>query len=202
MFRRSKTEAEALSDSASARGATATGGGRVVAGSGKGRPTPTRRDAEAAARERARSGQNKKAARRLTRERQTERNQKMRQGLRTGDERYLPARDRGPVRRAVRDFVDGRLSMAEFLLPLLIVVMISQGISAEFSSGLWSVTILLTVVDSVLLVWRLRRELRTRFPEEPHKGVVVYALLRAMQLRFLRLPKPQVGLGGRPRKRA
>ena len=48
----------------------------------------------------------------------------MREGMRTGDERYLPARDKGPVRRYVRDFVDARLCMAELLLPLLVLMMI------------------------------------------------------------------------------
>ena len=46
--------------------------------------------------------------------------------MRTGDERYLPARDKGPVKRFIRDYVDARLSIAEFLLPLLIVIMVLQ----------------------------------------------------------------------------
>ena len=34
-----------------------------------------------------------------------------RRGFEQGDEKYLPARDKGPVRRYVRDFVDARLSI-------------------------------------------------------------------------------------------
>ena len=83
----------------------------------KGRPTPTRKEAEAAARERARAPMDKKAAQKLLRERRAESNAKMREGMRTGDERYLPARDQGPVKRFIRDYVDARLSIAEFLLP-------------------------------------------------------------------------------------
>ena len=68
----------------------------------------------------------KKAAQKVLRERRTESNAKMREGMRTGDERYLPARDKGPVKRFIRDFVDARLSIAEFLLPLLVVIMVMQ----------------------------------------------------------------------------
>lgn len=166
---------------------------------GKGRPTPSRKEAEAAARARAKAGTDKKAARQLLRERRLEQNAKMREGMKTGDERFLPARDQGKVRRFIRDRVDARLSMAEFLLPLLVVIMIlsysGDATANRYGQSLWLVTILLVAADTLVLVFRLKKDLRTRFPEESHKGAVFYALLRAMQLRFLRLPKPQVKLG-------
>ena len=92
----------------------------------KGRPTPTRREAEAARLERAKSGMDKKAAKKLLRERQNASNAKVRAGVRAGDERYLPARDQGPIKRFIRNYVDARRSIAEFLLPLLLVIMILQ----------------------------------------------------------------------------
>ncbi len=166
---------------------------------GKGRPTPSRREAEAAARARAKGAADKKSAARLERQRRAENTAKMRQGMKTGDERYLPARDRGKVRRFIRDRVDSRLSAAEFLLPLLIAIMAlsysSNPTLMRYGQSLWLVTILLVTVDTLLLVLKVRRELRQRFPDESHKGATFYAILRAMQLRFLRLPKPQVKLG-------
>lgn len=162
---------------------------------GKGRPTPSRREAEAAARARAKAGMDKKAAAKLLRERRTEQNAKARQGLRTGEEKYLPARDQGPVKRFVRDYIDARICMAEFLLPLLIVIMVTQSFAQAFSNGLWSATILLVLLDTLLLMFRLKRELKRRFPEESMKGTTTYALLRSLQLRWLRLPKPQVKVG-------
>ncbi len=162
---------------------------------GKGRPTPSRKEAEALAKARAKAPRDKKAARQLLRERRAEQNAKMRQGLRSGEERYLPARDQGPVRRFVRDFIDSRLSLAEFLLPLLIIIMLTRPMAPEFSDGLWGATMLLVVIDTMLLVFRLKRELKTRFPDESHKGTTGYAVLRALQIRWLRLPKPQVKLG-------
>lgn len=185
MFRRNKTEEPTT---------TASSATQVREG-GKGRPTPTRKEAEAAARARAKAGMDKKAAKKLLRQRRAEQNAKMREGLKTGEERYLPARDQGPVKRFVRDYIDSRLCMAEFLLPLLLVVMVSQGFSPTFSNGLWSATILLVVVDTSVLIFRLKRQLKARFPDESHKGTTSYALLRSLQVRFLRLPKPKVKLG-------
>jgi hypothetical protein len=166
---------------------------------GKGRPTPTRREAEAAARARAKGAADKKAAARQSRASRADQNAKMREAMRTGDERYLPQRDRGRVRRFVRDRVDSRLSGAEFLLPLLIVIMVLtySGSPAlnRFGQSLWLVTILLVAVDTMVLTYRLKKDFRRRFPDESHKGALFYGVLRAMQLRFLRLPKPQVKLG-------
>lgn len=168
---------------------------------GKGRPTPSRKEAEAAARARAKGAADKKAAAKLLRERRAEQNAKMREGMKSGDERYLPTRDRGKVRRFIRDRVDSRLSMAEFLLPLLVLIMAltwSGNASANrFGQSLWLITVLMVTVDTMILVFRLKRDLRKRFPDESHKGATFYAVLRAMQLRFLRLPKPQVRLGQR-----
>ncbi len=172
---------------------------------GKGRPTPTRKEAEAAARERAKAVKDKKAAAKLQRERRAAQNAKVREGMRTGDERYLPARDRGPVKRFVRNFIDSRISFAEFLLPLLVLIMVLQysGNDALSDVGifLWNATILLVALDTAWMIFRLKRALRTKFPDESHRGVTVYAMLRVLQLRWLRMPKPQVKIGGAPVKR-
>ncbi len=119
-------------------------------------------------------------------------------GCKRGDDRYLPRRDKGPVRRFVRDWIDSRLCMAELLLPLLILIMVTQSFSTRISSGLWSVMLLLVSFDTLLVVYRLRRELRRRFDgrdSRSTKGAVGYAVLRSIQLRWLRLPKAQVKLG-------
>lgn len=188
MFRRTKPEQPATP-------------AQPVKPGGKGRPTPTRREAEAARKARAKGAANRKEAAKLLRQRRLEDNAKIKQGMKTGDERYLPARDRGPVRKFIRDRVDSRLSMAEFLLPLLVIIMIltysSEPTLNRYGQSLWMVTILLVTLDTMMLYIRIKRDLRSRFPDESHKGAVFYAILRAMQLRFLRLPKPTVKLGQR-----
>ena len=61
-----------------------------------------------------------------------------------------------------------------------------------------STTILVVVVDTSWLLFRLKRALRAEFPDESLKGITFYALMRVLQLRWLRMPKPQVKVGGAP----
>lgn len=160
---------------------------------GKGRPTPTRKEAQAAAKERARMGMDKKSAQKVLRERRAQDNQKVREGMRSGDQRYLMERDKGPVRAFVRDYVDTRISFMEYLLPVLVLIMALQFAGQQqLSSTLWSATILLLVLEVAWLLSRLGKEIRTRFPEENTRGWRFYALMRAIQLRPLRMPKPRL----------
>lgn len=174
-------------------------------GVGKGRPTPSRKEAEAAAKERARAGIDKKAAQKVLRDKRAEANRKMREGMKSGDERYLPARDQGPVKRFIRDWVDSRLTFAEFLLPILIVIMIGSGFGERGSNiekvtgYLWTASILLLLTDTVLMRIRLKKALRAKFPDESLKGTTFYAMIRMLQIRFMRMPKPKVKLGGAPK---
>jgi len=168
---------------------------------GKGRPTPKRRDAEAERRQRLKPPRDRKEASARMRSRRRTDRVKMQQALRSGDERHLPARDRGPVRRFCRDFVDSRWNVAEWLLPLLVIILVLSflGAGSPFAAWLqlvlWSATIIGTVLDTLLLIWRVRREMNRRFPDENRRGAVAYTVLRSSQLRRLRLPKPQVQRG-------
>ena len=123
--------------------------------------------------------------------------------MRSGEERYLPKRDQGPVKRFIRNFVDARLSVAEFLLPLLVVIMVLQYSGSPqmlgFSTILWEVTIVMVALDTIWLLVRLKRALRAKFPEETLKGTNFYTITRALQLRPLRMPKPKVKIGGAPK---
>ncbi|MCD6639522.1 MAG: DUF3043 domain-containing protein [Nocardioides sp.] len=168
---------------------------------GKGRPTPTRKEAEAAARARARTPRTRKEQLAAQRAARGESSSKVREAMRTGEERYLPARDRGPVRRFTRDYVDSRLSFIELMVPLLVVSMIlgwsgSQA-AVDFGNTVLFVTLMMIVVDGLFLRFRLRRELARRFPGESTKGTYLYALMRSMQMKFMRLPKAQVKIGQR-----
>ncbi|MGO4258926.1 DUF3043 domain-containing protein [Marmoricola sp. RAF53] len=170
---------------------------------GKGRPTPTRKEAEAASKERARTGMDKKAAQKVLREGRTESNRKMREGMKAGDEKYLPERDRGPVKRYVRNWVDSRITFTEFLLPMLIVIMVlsyagggdPDSVITKISSYLWTASILLLLVDVFYTRLRLHKALKAKFPDESLKGVTFYAFIRVLQIRPLRIPKPQVKIG-------
>lgn len=166
---------------------------------GKGRPTPTRKEAEAAAKARARAPRDKREASRRQREFRAEESRKIRQGMKSGDERYFLPRDKGRVRRFIRDYVDRRFSIVEMVIPLMIIGLLLgyTGNSAlvQASSLVLLATVLFVVTDMFVLRFRIRRELTTRFPDESLKGTTYYALTRSMQMKFMRLPKARVKIG-------
>ncbi|WP_078628259.1 DUF3043 domain-containing protein [Streptomyces sp. NRRL F-2664] len=168
----------------------------------KGRPTPKRAVAQSQRRAVVASTGNRKEDAKRARERRRVEMAKQREALANGDERYLPARDKGPVRRYVRDFVDSRFSVAEMFLPLAVVIlvlsMVRQPAVQNIALLLWLGVIVLIVLDSIGLIFRLRKALNERFPNEPRRGAVAYGVMRTLQMRRLRLPKPQVKRGERP----
>lgn len=172
---------------------------------GKGRPTPKRSEAEAARKKRLKPPMDRREAAKRQRERQRAERQKTRSAMAgKGDQRHLPARDRGPVRQFARDYVDTRRNVAEFLLPALLLILLlpvlgSLGLEQRLVSAatgvLWLMTIVLTVLDIFLLQHRIKKELPVRFPDTVTKGAVLYAVMRSSQMRWLRLPKPRVKPG-------
>lgn len=129
----------------------------------------------------------------------SESSQSVRAAMKAGDERYYLPRDKGPVRRFLRDFVDSRFSFIELMIPLLIVTMVlgysGSARLASIGNTVLMGTILLVVVDMLVLRWKVRRELARRFPDEPTKGTTYYAITRALQMKFMRLPKSKVKIG-------
>jgi hypothetical protein len=185
LFRRSKTDTPATTaDEAPKPG-------------GKGRPTPTRREAEAAAKARAKTPRTRKELAAAQRANRAESSQKVRAAMKSGDERYYPARDQGPVRRFIRDFVDSRFSFIELMVPIVTMVLGYSGNAelAAIGNTVLMGTILLVIGDMLYLRFRLRRELARRFPDEPLKGTTYYAVTRALQMKFMRMPKAQVKIG-------
>lgn len=171
---------------------------------GKGRPTPTRKEAEAARKEQLKAPRDSKQARRAERDRQRAKREERRQAMLRGEESALPARDQGPVKRFVRTFIDSRFWVAEMFVPSAVVILLLSLMRnpavQQFVSLVWVFFLALVVLDSILLVFRTRRAVRKEFPDDPTatKGISMYAVLRAMQIRRLRLPPPQVRRGGAP----
>ncbi|MCT9077845.1 DUF3043 domain-containing protein [Streptomyces fulvoviolaceus] len=168
----------------------------------KGRPTPKRSEAQTQRRSVANTPTTRKEAAKRQRDDRRAALEKQRQALATGDERYLPARDKGPVRKFARDFIDSRFNVAEFFLPMAVVIlvlsMVRVGALQSIALLLWLVVIVLIVLDSITTGYRLKKRLAERFPDQSPKGAVAYALMRSLQMRRLRLPKPQVKRGERP----
>lgn len=164
----------------------------------KNRPTPKRKDQEAA-RKRPLVQTDRKAARAADREARREQGRKVRQAMATGDDRHLPPRDKGPVRRYVRDVVDARWSLGEFLLPLMIAVLVLSLFAGSWATFVFLgvyVLILVAIVDVWLLWRRTKPKVLARFGADTElRGVGMYQAMRAFQMRRTRLPKPQVERG-------
>lgn len=98
--------------------------------------------------------------------------------------------------------MDSRINIAEFFLPLAVVILVLSVVQIPALQNiallLWLVVIVLIVVDSFWSVFKLRKLLAERFPGQDTKGTVRYALMRSLQMRRLRLPKPLVKRGERP----
>ncbi|EAR24045.1 hypothetical protein A20C1_02234 [marine actinobacterium PHSC20C1] len=169
--------------------------------SGKGRPTPTRKEREAA-NLRPLVSDDRKEARRQARTQQQAERERARVGMANGEEKYLPLRDRGPQKRFVRDYVDARFSVGEMLVPAMFVVIIltlfpQPEVQVFGLMALWGFFIV-AAIDAVMLGLRLRRKITEKFGESRAEKVRWYAAMRSLQLRIMRLPKPQVKRGQFP----
>lgn len=169
---------------------------------GKGRPTPRRREAEAA-RKRPLVPDDRKAAVKSQRAAMRAQRDREYKAMLTGDETNMPARDRGKVRRYVRDYVDARWNLGEFFLPFSLVMVFAilvtgnDPVGALVTLAILYLVVLITVVDGFILSRLLNRRVREKFGEVP-RGVRMYGVVRAFQIRRSRLPRPQVKRGQYP----
>ena len=120
--------------------------------SGKGRPTPKRRDAEASRPRRSLAPAVKKADRKALKAQQRKKREELRGAYMRGEERALPTRDKGPARKFARNYVDSRYSVAEFFMPLLMVVLLlsivpSDGIKVLATLFMYMVILISFIVD-------------------------------------------------------
>lgn len=180
----------------------------------KNRPTRSRKEAEAA-RRRPLVPDDRGAAKKEARAKAAVERRQRQEALMGGDEKFLPAHDKGPVKRFVRNYVDARHNVGEYMLfmifvPLLLLIAASSGLHSVFNmdrtsflswtnsvSQVLMVTILLlVVVDSVLLSRRLKSVITAKFGAQAlAEKPVRYGVMRALQMRRSRLPKPVVKRG-------
>jgi hypothetical protein len=169
--------------------------------SGKGRPTPSRADQEAA-RKRPLIADTKEARQRQKAELSAQR-EKARIGMAAGDDKYLPVRDKGPQRRFVRDYVDASWHLGELIMPLMIVVIMvtflqSFPLVQVYAFIVLWVFVVLVIVDMIVTSIRVKRAAAKKFGSRRERGLGWYGAMRTIQMRWMRLPKPQVKRGQHP----
>ncbi|MET0736051.1 MAG: DUF3043 domain-containing protein [Microbacterium sp.] len=193
-----KTPAAPAPNDAPSEGTTLNG--VPVGASGKGRATPTRAEQEAA-RKRPLVPDTKEAKARAKADLAVQR-EKARVGMAAGDDKYLTARDKGPQRKWVRDYVDAGWHLGEAVMPAMVIVIVATfvpvlGIQYWAFVALW-IFIFFVVGDMVLTSIKVKRAARAKWGEKTEKGLGWYAAMRTIQMRFLRLPKPVVKRGQHP----
>jgi hypothetical protein len=183
---------------------------RSPAEAAKGRPTPKRSEAERNRRQpiggsRSSAGGSRsaggprtprtpedKAAARTNRTRKYE-------AMRRGEAWALNPRDRGPTRALARDYIDSHRRPSEYymyvLLFLLVAVFLRNKTLQDYVSPLVLVLVVIILIDAQLVRRQLSRLVAARLPGESTRGLTLYAMMRALQIRRFRVPAPRVRPG-------
>ena len=144
----------------------------------------------------------RKAAKREARAARDEAWKRQSEAMVTGDEKYLPSREKGPVKRYIRDYVDARFSLGEAFLPLSVLLMVIMfgfqtrmpQIGLLLMMCLYAV-FLLSIIDAVVCWWLVRRQLHAKFGADKVQAqgtIFWYIFSRCFNLRRWRQPSPQV----------
>jgi hypothetical protein len=213
VFRRSSAGAtEGAQDSQPALAPEAPAKSKSPAQTGKGRPTPKRSEAEAnryrSVTGSTTSGRNRSStaapSRKLTPEEKSkvrsERNKQM-QAMRRGEEWALQPRDRGPMKKLARDYVDAHRRPSEFYMYALIVLVVAlvagkahKALNSDLQFLLLAIIVVI-IVDALLLRRSISKLAKERLPGQSTRGITFYAIMRALQLRRFRNPAPGVKPG-------
>jgi Protein of unknown function (DUF3043) len=177
---------------------------------GKGRPTPKRSEAE---RDRYRSitgsttsgrgpstgsaPRGKMSPEDKARAR-AERNKRL-NAMKQGEEWALGPRDRGPIRKLARDYVDSHRRPSEYymyVLVILLVALLSRNSALNtYVSPLVLVLIVVVVIDAYFIRRALFKLAAERYPNESTRSMTTYAVMRALQIRRFRTPAPRLKPG-------
>jgi hypothetical protein len=166
----------------------------------KGRPTPKRSESERRRRQPYSTPGDKKAATTQSRARDRAERARKYEAMKRGEEWALPNKDRGPIRALTRDYVDSRRRISEYymyILILLFIVLFGMRSAAAKSAVYYVVVVLavIIVIEGTLTTRAVRKLAATRFPGVSTSGITLYAIMRSMQIRRLRMPAPRLKPG-------
>ena len=173
---------------------------RSAAQAAKGRPTPKRSVAERNRRQPI-TGSRPQAAPRTPEDKAKARTDRARkyEAMKQGESWALNPRDRGPVRALARDYIDSKHRISEFymyiLVLLLAAVFLHNKTEQEYISPLVLVLVVIILVDAQLIRRSLVKLVSQRLPGESTRGLTMYAVMRALQIRKFRMPAPRVRPG-------
>ena len=173
---------------------------RSPAEAAKGRPTPKRSEAERNRRQPI-SGSRASAAPRTPEDKAKARGERGRkyEAMKRGESWALNPRDRGPARALARDYIDSKRRISEYYMYILVVllaaVFLRNKTEQEYISPLVLVLVVIILVDAQVIRRSLRKLVGERLPGESTRGLTMYAVMRALQIRRFRMPAPRVRPG-------
>jgi hypothetical protein len=177
---------------------------RPAAETAKGRATPKRSEAERGRRQGitgtpARSGGSSRGGTKTSSADAQAQRRARQEAVRRGEQWALPARDRGPVKALARDYIDSRRRLSEYymylMIVLVIVLFVKQSGVQLYAEPIALVLIGLVVVDAAWLRYKLTKLVHERLPGESTRGLTMYAVFRALQIRRFRVPPPRIRPG-------
>ena len=161
----------------------------------KGQATPKRKDQEAARKKGLVLDVKTDAKDRRARDRA--RREAEFAAMRAGDEKNMPAEHRGPEKRFIRGYIDARMSVGEFLLPISLVFVIAslvwQGgmVGSILILGFY-VIVIVAAVETFLFMRRLKKLVIAKFgANKVPRGFAFYSIARSLNVRRFRTPKPK-----------
>ncbi|MEV4623829.1 DUF3043 domain-containing protein [Asanoa sp. NPDC049573] len=141
-------------------------------------------------------------AKALTKEESRERKRTLRQEAAAEYRREGGPRDRGPERLLARNVVDSRYTAGTFFFGGALIVLIgSNGAMPDLvrtvATSLWGVLLLAVILDAILIARKIKRLVRERYPKTDQRmgSLYMYAIMRSITFRRMRVPKPAVKIG-------
>jgi hypothetical protein len=173
---------------------------RSPAEAAKGRPTPKRSEAERNRRQPI-TGSRASAAPRTPEDKAKARGERARkyEAMKQGESWALNPRDRGPVRALARDYIDSKRRISEFYMYILVILLaaifLRNKTEQEYISPLVLVLVVIILIDAQIIRRSLGKLIGERLPGESTRGLTMYAVMRALQIRRFRMPAPRVRPG-------
>ncbi|HEY1919377.1 MAG TPA: DUF3043 domain-containing protein [Streptosporangiaceae bacterium] len=204
MFRRRNAGADGGVDTATtdetAPGTSDNPASRAVT-PGKGRPTPKRSEAERRRRNPYVSGDkgDKKAATTQSKTRDRAERGRRYEAMKRGEDWALPVRDKGPVKALTRDYVDSHRRISEYYMyiafALLVILLIPEKAIKTWIYPVVLALVVVMVLEGYSTSRAVRKLAAERCPSDSTRGVTMYAIMRTLQIRRLRMPSPRTKPG-------